>query len=129
MKPHDWTWTKYYEDITSDNVGPIKIELNLRDNELVIASTILSSSNWTFVTTKKVIGKVDNKANVIQVDKIDKWTWGDFKGDMDKRATRITLTTADGQTCDFVIEKGKASMVMIYAIQTLTRLTGGINGS
>lgn len=123
MKPHLWDMTRFYESETSDDIGAIKHDLRLVENELPVASSIQTATDWTFVTTRKVIGRADNEMKAIAVQDIDQWNWGDFKGYRDKTSTRIALTASDGQVHDFIIESGNASMVMIYAIQTLAQLT------
>ena len=118
-----WELTRLYETDFVDAPDPINEDLNLWGNELPVASTIANPTEWTFVTTKKVIGRTSNILIAINIEDIDQWSWGDFKGKFEEPTTKMSLTTADGQKKDFIIESGKASMVMIYAVKTLQQLS------
>ena len=122
MMLHQWELTRLYETDSFDAPDLIKKDLNLKENELPVASTIAKPTEWTFVTTKKVIGRTSNGLIDINMNDIEKWSWGDFKGKFGEPTTKMSLTTADGQKKDFIIESGKASMVMIYAVKTLKQL-------
>ena len=123
MMPEQWKFTKLYESDAIDILGPIQDELKLGENELPVASTITKPTDWTFVTTKKVIGRTANELISMNIDDIEEWSWGDFKGSLEEPTTTMSLTTAEGQKKVFIIESGKASMVMIYAVKTLQQLS------
>ena len=123
IMPHQWELTRLYETDSVDVPDPIKENLSLMENELPVASTIAKPTEWTLVTTKKVIGRTSNGLIAINIDDIEQWSWGDFKGKFEEPTTKMSLTTADGQKKDFIIESGKASMVIIYAIKTLQQLS------
>ncbi|MBL6446346.1 hypothetical protein JMN32_08505 [Fulvivirga sp. 29W222] len=122
-KPFEWNITRFYETERPEDIGPIKMELGLQGDELPVASSISTHTDWTFVTTRRVIGKTDNVKSAININDVEKWTWGDFKGYEDQQKTMITLTTLEGREHKFVIETRNASMVMIYAIRTLLQLS------
>lgn len=121
MEPGKWKFTEYYESTKSEHLESINDEIELEEGELPIASTIVSPTEWTFVTTRKIIGRLDDRKSSVPVDQIEKWSWGDFKG-LRTEGSIQKFTINESESLNFVYETSYASMVMIYAIMTITRL-------
>jgi hypothetical protein len=91
-----------------------------QDCELPIALTYVDSNNWTLLTTRTIISKIAGLTKHSPSRSVAKWTWGDFKGYKENTTTLGRLTLTDSSTLDVLTETGKASMIMIYGIMTLT---------
>ena len=126
MLPHKWDHTQFYETETVLDLGPIERELAIDEGELPVASVIKSGTDWSFVTTRKVILMTEGQRQEIKITEIETFDWGQFK-DTKSTSPVIELKNSMGQLSKFTIETGKASMVMIYAIRTLTQLTRVVN--
>ena len=121
MKPIDYPLTKIFEtESISDIEKGISSTFNHQDNELPIALTYVDANNWTLLTTRTIISNINGLTKQALSRWVLKWTWGDFKGYKEKPTTLGRLTLNDSSTLDILTETGKASMIMIYGIMTLT---------
>lgn len=121
MESDTWKFTEYYESTTAEHLENINDELELEEGELPIASTIVSPDEWTFVTTRKIIGRIGNRKSSVFVGQIEKWNWEDFKGRKTEGSIQ-RFTINNSESLKFVYETKYASMVMIYAVMTISRL-------
>lgn len=53
IKPYDFKWTRFYEDGITEYF--INFPFDLDPEELIICSTIINSSNYSVLTTKKLV--------------------------------------------------------------------------
>jgi hypothetical protein len=121
MKPIDYPLTRIYETESIYEMDKvISSAIIYQDSELPIALTYVDSNNWTLLTTRAIISKIDGLTKHSLSHSVAKWTWGDFKGYKEKPTTLGRLTLNDSSTLDVLTETGKASMIMIYGIMTLT---------
>jgi len=91
------------------------------DDELPVVELILNESNWTIVTTKRIVGQIDGNQNQIDFSELDDIVYGDYKNN--KISTTIFRTTdLHGDCIDFLMETGKPSIAFIYSINTIFRL-------
>lgn len=91
------------------------------DDELSVVEFILNEKNWTIITTKRIIGKIDEKQNQIDFSELDDIVYGDYKSI--KISTTIFRTTdLHGDCIDFLMETGNPSIAFIYSINTIFRL-------
>ncbi|WP_299682005.1 hypothetical protein [uncultured Dokdonia sp.] len=117
MKPFDYKWSRFYKSNT--NFPYAGLELYLKENELIICSTVIDDANYSILTTQKLITKengvetIGNLMNAIQKNP------GDFKGYRGDPFTLGLLQLEDGNELKYFIETGKASMIMIHGIRTL----------
>ena len=121
MKPIDYPLTKVFEtQLLTDIDETISFAFRHFENELPIALTHVDKANWTLLTTRQIISNINGNLKQTLTDNVIQRKWNDFKGYKDKSTTLGQLTLADNTTLDFIIEPGKASMIIIYGIITLT---------
>jgi hypothetical protein len=121
IKPINYPLTKIFESQSfSDIDEKISSTFTHQENELPIALTHVDNNNWTLLTTKKIISNINGDIKQALANNIAKRTWNDFKGYKEKPITLGHLTLDDNSTLDVLIETGKASMIIIYGIMTLT---------
>ncbi len=117
MKPFDYKWSKFYESNTDFPYAGL--ELCLKENELIICSTVIDNANYSVLTTQKLITKENGVETIGDVtNAIDKM-YGDFKGYGRYLFTFGVVQLENGNNLKYFIETGKASMIMIYGIRTL----------
>lgn len=121
MKPIDYSLTKVYEThLLGDIDETIASAFRHVENELPIALTYVDKTNWTLLTTRQIISNINGCINQTLPGNVLQKKWNDFKGYKDNSTTLGQLTLADNTTLDFIIETGRASMIIIYGIITLT---------
>ncbi|WP_299619311.1 hypothetical protein [uncultured Tenacibaculum sp.] len=116
IKPYDYKFTKFYE--SNEEFPYNDIDINLRENELIICSTVVNANNYSVLTTQRLI---TNKNNIVATGELtnskDKGS-GMFKSMKDDFVFG-SLTLENGSDLEYFIETGKASMIMINGIKTL----------
>ncbi|WP_299714172.1 hypothetical protein [uncultured Tenacibaculum sp.] len=116
IKPYDYKFTKFYE--SNEEFPYIGMDINLRENELIICSTVVNANNYSVLTTQRLI---TNKNNIVATGELtnskDKGS-GMFKSMKDDFVFG-SLTLENGSDLEYFIETGKASMIMINGIKTL----------
>jgi hypothetical protein len=119
MKPYDFKWTKFYES-NSDflNTG---LQINLREGERFICSTIIDADNYSILTTKQLTTKQDGQITSGDLEGATDKDYGNFKGTEDKSLTFGQVQLKNGIDLKYFIETGKASMIMIHGVRTLIR--------
>jgi len=121
IKPIDYPLTKVFETQLLVNIDEtISSAFRHFENELPIALTYVDKSNWTLLTTRQIISNINGAVKQTLTENVIQRKWNDFKGYKDKSTTLGQLTLADNMTLDIIIETGKASMIIIYGIMTLT---------
>lgn len=121
MKPIDYPLTKVFEtQLLADIDQTISASFRQVENELPIALTHIDKTNWTLLTTRQIISNINGDIKQALTKNVIQRKWNDFKGYKDKSATLGQLTLDDNSTLDIFIETGKASMIIIYGIMTLT---------
>ncbi len=121
MKPIDYPLTKVFEtQFLVDIDETITSAFRQIENELPIALTLVDETNWTLLTTRQIVSNIEGNVKQTLTENVVEKKWNDFKGYKDKSTTLGQLTLADNTTLDFIIETGKASMIVIYGIMTLT---------
>jgi hypothetical protein len=124
IEPLSSVHTRYYESNELTGLAEVRSEIQLVQEELPIASTFFSRSDWTVVTTRRIIGVCQGVSREVSLGALRRWQWGNFKGYGNERSTIMTLTSKDGHQHSFILETGDASMVLIYGIQTGMKLNG-----
>ena len=116
IKPYDYKFTKFYE--SNEEFPYNDIDINLRENELIICSTVINANNYSVLTTQRII---TNKNNIVATGELtnskDKGS-GMFKSMKDDFVFG-SITLENGSDLEYFIETGKASMIMINGIKTL----------
>lgn len=122
--PYDFKWTRFYPNNAEFYSTYPDIGLTLLAEELIICSTIINPENYSVLTTRKLVTKDNGIMNSGKLEgSIDK-LYGDFKGNLENKAVTFGLVQlADGNNLKYLIETGKASMVMIHGVRTSIRIT------
>ncbi|NAS31852.1 hypothetical protein GTQ40_12770 [Flavobacteriaceae bacterium R38] len=118
MKPFDFKYSDIYENdktILNEHVNNL---IKLEDGEELICSTIISDSIWSVLTSRRIItlegvGKIEH-----YLSKLKRLDAGDFKGYSKQEYTKGFLHFNDDKIIPYFIETGKASMIMIYGVNT-----------
>ena len=114
MDVHEWGKTRI-----DPTWFPITVEI--QPDELTIVFTFFSDTDWTLITTKKIIGMISGQLNEMPFSEVDDFMLGDFKN-LKIEKTIFRITNMYGERADFIMEPGKASMGIIKAIQTIQGL-------
>lgn len=118
-----YSFTKIFETQSMADIDKgISAVFLSTEKEVPIALTYLDNSNWTLVTTRQIISNIDGQIKQVFIENIVQCKWGDFKSSNDKPITLGQLALADNSPINIFIETGHASMIVIYAIKTLTRI-------
>lgn len=119
MKPYNFQWTRFYEDNAEFKNTYPGFDIELIDTELFICSTIVGPDNFSILTTRRLITKDNGDLQTGMLAGACGKGHGDFKGVMRKEATTFgTILLENGSSMKYVIETGKASMIMIYGVDT-----------
>jgi len=119
FKPYDYQFTKFYESNGGFPYSGIGFEL--KENELIICSTVIDSENYSILTTQKLITKESGIENIGNLNGATLKPYGDFKGLNGEPLTFGLIKLENGIEFKYFIETGKASMIMIHGIRTLIR--------
>jgi hypothetical protein len=120
FKPIKFPLTRLYEtESLSEVYTEIMKVVRGMDNELPICQTFIDSSNWTLVTTKRIISSVNKEIQETCADKVTSWHWEDFKGIGKNEVSIGKIELEDKRNMKIYLETGNGSMVTIYAIMTL----------
>ena len=122
MKPYDFKWTKFYEKNLDFLNSYSKIEIELSEEELLICSTIIDNSNYSILTTQKLITRENGIESIGSMKNASDGFYGDFKGYKNDEYTFGQIELKNGAELKYFIETGKGSMVMIYGVRTRIKL-------
>lgn len=115
MNPENWIHSK----VCSENESE---EFTLEENELPIFE-INSSKAKTIITTRRIIEKENEKISFVNFEEIDDVIYGNFKKQINKPELSIfRIVDIFGDEYDFQMETGKASIGLIYSINTVLKL-------
>jgi hypothetical protein len=121
MKPHDFKWTNFYE--SNSDFQYSGLQLDFIEDELMICSTIIDTDNYSILTTRRLLTKLEGQLSIEYIQgAIDKM-YGDFKGYQTKGFTFGKVQVENGNEIKYFIETGKASMIMIRAVRTVITIT------
>ena len=119
IKPYDYKFTKFYE--SNEEFAYSGMDINLKENELIICSTVMNANNYSILTTQQLI---TNKNNVLisgQLKNSKHKKSGMFKSIKDDFVFG-SITLENGSDVEYFIETGKAAMIMVNGIKTLIRI-------
>lgn len=119
IRPYDFKWTRFYESNTDFFYAGL--QLDLAGSELIICSTVIDADNYSILTTRRLITRQEGERNEGRIEGAAHRTYGDFKGYKEKMFTLGYIRLENGKELACFIETGKASMVMIQAVQALLR--------
>lgn len=118
FKPYDYKFTKFYE--SNDEFPYSEIGFELKENELIICSTVIESNNYSILTTQRLI---TNKAGIKTIGELINSKdngCGMFKSTKDDFVFG-SISLEGGIDLEYFVESGKASMIMIHGVRTLIK--------
>jgi len=121
MEPYDFKWTNFYESNSEFHYSGL--QLDLEENELIICSTIIDRDNFSILTTRRLLTSLDGQLCIENIQGATDKLYGDFKGYQDKDFTLGQVQVQSGNEIKYIIETGKASMIMIHGVRTLIGTT------
>jgi hypothetical protein len=98
---------------------PFGERLPSSDGELPVSQTFIDKENWTLTTTRRIASCHQGKIRESAAERIKTWHWGAFNIVKETPISLGELELDNGDTLRIHIERGKASMITIYAIMTL----------
>jgi len=114
IKPYDFKWTRFYEDGITEYFTNFPFDLD--PEELIICSTIIDSSNFSVLTTKKLVTSENGTVTFGSLINAKDKMYGDFKSSNEFTFGNVEL--ANGKNLKYIIETQKASMIMIQGVKT-----------
>jgi hypothetical protein len=91
------------------------------DNELPVLEYIFNEANWTIITTKRIVGKIDGNQNQVDFSLLDDVVYGDTK-DARKMTTLFRTIDVYGGFVDFLMDTEKPSTAFISSINMIAQL-------
>ncbi len=104
-------------------VPVIQEVIDIEPDEELICSTYINPTIWTLLTTRRIFSLEGVALNKHKLSGIKKWDFGDFKGYSKQPYTKGFLHFENGDIITFFAETCEASMVMIYGVMTMNKLT------
>ena len=118
IEPNTWIHSR----IADDNDQDLANKFELIDDELSVFE-IKSEYAHTLISTRRIMELSNQKMQQLSFENLDDIIYGDFKGKPEK-PTLSKFRTVDiyGEELDFQLETGKASIGLIYAVNTIRSL-------
>ena len=123
FKPYDFKWPHFYEE-KAEFLNRYSQMADFEENELPICSTVIDSSNWSLLTSRKLVTTEAGQLTIGDMNNCANLSHGNFKGEGKLDMVLGSIRLANGTKMKYFIETGKASMVMIYGIRTRIRMIG-----
>jgi hypothetical protein len=89
------------------------------EGELPISQTFIDKSDWTLVTTRRIVSCFNGQVRETAANNVSSWNWGVFKGHKSGQTSISEIKLNNGSVLNVHIEVGKASMIIIYSIMAL----------
>jgi hypothetical protein len=116
-----WQYTKLWNDLDNQVQTYLCSCCNLESKELPFLVVFVDEKTWTLISSRAVYyAKEGMKAQTVVKD-IEEIQFGDFKGVLHP-LTLMHIKLKDGVVHEAAYESGKASMGVIYALQTLRQI-------
>jgi len=123
-QPYDFKWTRFYEEPKEFALSYPKMAAYVEENELPICATIVHARNWSLLTTRRLFTMDNGQLTKGDIEGSKNQSHGDFKGAGTHERTNGAIQLFDGTKMTYIIETGRASMVMIYGIRTIINING-----
>ncbi|MEM9078151.1 MAG: hypothetical protein AAGC43_13995 [Bacteroidota bacterium] len=108
--------------IANENDIDLIKKFELSEGELPVFE-IKSDLAHTLISTRQLLEKKNETIQRLHFDFLDNVAYGNFKGRPDKpELSFFKVTDIRGDKLDFQLETGKASMGLIYSVDTIRRL-------
>lgn len=121
IKPYDFAFTRFFEKETFAQIDRTFFSMaDFNDDELPISQVVIDLNNWTVVSTGKIVSCINGKQTIVFPENVVSWDWALFKNE--SPFVNGKLYSKDGESFEFFIETGRASIVQINSISTLVNL-------
>jgi hypothetical protein len=118
MQPNSRLW-----DNGVDNIKMlISSAITLEQFELPILYAYIDRENWTLITSRRIFASHGGRIRSMLGSRVTKRELSNFKGRGAQPVERMTLFADSDETIICPFETGEASMVTIYAQQTMCQL-------
>ena len=107
--------------IPDENDVELIEKFELSNNELPVFE-IKSDKAHTLISTRQILERNENKIERLNFDSINSVDYGNFKGRIEPELSIFRVTDIHGNKLDFQLETGKASIGLIYAVDTIRQL-------
>ncbi|MAW95155.1 MAG: hypothetical protein CMF33_08005 [Leeuwenhoekiella sp.] len=108
--------------IADENDTELIEKFELLENELPVFE-IKSEFAHTLISTRQIIERNKEKLHSLNFDFLDDVVYGNFKGQRNKPKLSIfRVVDIHGDELDFQMETGKASIGLIYSVDTIRQL-------
>lgn len=122
VSPFDFEFTGIFNGKHSNFPKQVLDEILLENDEELICSTFVNERIWTLLTTQRIFSREGLSIDVLSINSIKKWNFGDFKGYSKQSYTKGFLFFEDDKALSVFIETGRASMILINGILTLNEI-------
>ncbi|MES2772940.1 MAG: hypothetical protein V4722_02060 [Bacteroidota bacterium] len=116
IKPIDFPFTTLFD---GEHSGDLSNQITFSESELPISQTFIAKSNWTLVTTRRIVSCINGQVRETAASNVNSWNWGNFKGYKGEHTSIGEIKLDSGDVINIHIEAGRASMIIIYSIMTL----------
>jgi len=122
IPPFDFKYTKVNDD--GELILPKELNeyIDLENDESIICLTIITDKIWTILSTKRIFSMEGIGLKTNNLKGIKKWDFGDFKGYSKQEYTKGFLYFDNDEIIPVFVQTGRASMVMIYGVMTISKL-------
>ncbi len=108
--------------IVNENDLELIEKFELSQDELPVFE-IKSELTHTLISTRQILERTNGSLQYLNFDFLDRVVYGDFKGQPNKPELSIfRVVDIYGDELDFQIETGKASIGLIYSVNTIRQL-------
>lgn len=116
MNSDSWLYSRIIEEMV------IKDDFDLYEDELPVFE-IRSDTKLTLISTKRIFERTNKELTSLDLKSIDDVIYGNFKGTYNKPTlSKFRIVDIEGHAYDFQMETGKASLGLIYCLNTLRKL-------
>ena len=115
IKRHAIDFEKWHKT-KIDPIGPFPV--SCRESEEAVVFLHYSNESWTLITTRRIIGKIDNILREVEFADMEQVLF-DHAKHTNTETTRFRAVDISGVNQDYMMEPGTASIAYIYGIQTI----------
>ena len=118
MRPYNFYYTRYWKTKKEFIKYCEGINVEFENEEIPICSTIIDMKNWSIITTRRLITSTESIIYQGRFSDAINSDIGDFKGIEGNEIATGTVEFKNGNKIQCYIETKRASMVMVYGLQT-----------
>ncbi len=112
MNIETWERTKLWDDWSDELQRVLEKRACFRNNELGIIAYVGDNNYWYIITTQRVIFADDQKAKSIELNEVEHYDFGDFKGAKGRKPIeKMTLRKKGGTVESFILKQANLQWV------------------